>query len=304
MTSRTCICTVVTRSHVPFARVLVDSIRAHHGEDDLDVLVCVIDGTIVDAPPGSTGIDATEVLRTSELRALPGRYSRQPLVVAAKAPLLAAALARGYQRAVFLDADMLALAPLDPVLEPAGGAIVLTPHVLAPLDPGAYLTGDSGREFERILLLSGVFNGGVVAVDSGANAAAFLSWWTDRLLTHCRHDVTNGLHYDQTWLDVVPGMFDGVELLRDASINVAYWNLPERPVTRTADGTWMASGEPMRLFHFSGFDPRDPHVPSRYRAAMTMSDMAGAAPLFADYAERLVAAGILETIELPAGAGV
>lgn len=287
MSSRACICTVISRSYLPFAQAWLESIRRHHPAGELDVLVSVVDGTPANAPAGSIGVDFAQLPGATQM--LEG-YGRQALVIAGKAPLLQHALELGYERAVFLDVDMLAYDRLDPLLDRDLAQIVLTPHVLAPLANGAFTTGDTGPEFERILLLSGVFNGGCIAVGPGASSSAFLDWFADRLRTHCRHDVTNGLHYDQTWLDFVPGMFDSVQILRDPSINVAYWNVHERPVTQAADGRWMAGDTPLRLFHFSGFDADRPTIPSRYRAAMTMHDMAGAAPLFADYASRLAAA--------------
>jgi hypothetical protein len=297
--NRACIVTTISRSYVPFAVVLVDSIREHHPE--LDVLVCIVDDAVEHVPDCCIGVSVQELLVDRGLEDMLTRYTRQPLVVAAKAPMLELALRRGYERAVFLDVDMLVTGPLSHLLALDAADILLTPHMLTPTCPETSTPAATAEWRELNIIRCGVFNGGCLSVGAGPNADAFLEWFTARLRTHCLHDVEHGLHYDQTWLDLVPGMFDGVGVLRDPGCNVAYWNLPERPVRALVDGNWSAAGAPLSLFHFSGFDPRRPEQPSKYRPDLAMSDMAEAAPLFADFHERLVAAGILDTIDLPSG---
>ena len=53
-------------------------------------------------------------------------------------------------------------------------------------------------------------------------------------------------------------MAESFHLLRDPGFNVAYWNLPTRPVSRSATARWSSTATPLRLFHFSGFDPDAP----------------------------------------------
>jgi hypothetical protein len=302
MSSRACICSVISRSYVPFAQVLVDSIRRFHSEAELDVLICVIDGDASEAPAGSIGVDAAEVLGEPGMFDMAWRYGRRQLVIGAKALMLQAALRRGYERAAFLDVDMLVLAPLDPILDLDAAQILLTPHVLEPSAAERVTSGDTGLELERVLLLSGVYNGGCISIGAGEHSARMLEWLADRLRVACRHDVANGLHNDQTWLDFVPGMFDDVQILRDPTINVAYWNLHQRQLTLVA-GEWMLEQGPLRLFHFSGVDPRQPQFPTVYRPALDMAAMGTVAPLFEHYVELLVAAGIHDTIDRPNGLG-
>ena len=107
--ARACIVTTISRSYVPFAKVLADSVREHH--PDLDVLVCIVDDTVEHVPDGCIAVSVEELLVEPGFEDMLTRYSRQPLVVAAKAPMLELALRRGYERAVFLDVDMLVLGP-------------------------------------------------------------------------------------------------------------------------------------------------------------------------------------------------
>ena len=263
------VCTVITKSYLALARVLADSLRRHHPELPLTVVV-------VDRPDGcfDPGREPFEVvgledLGLADLDRRRFAFSKQQLVVSTKTPALRAMLERGHDTALFIDADMLVCDRLDPLLE-AAGDVVLTPHLLEPAD-------GSARELN--ILVSGVFNGGVVRVGRTDAGRAFLEDWDARLSTHCRWDPAGGIHWDQRWLDLVAARHP-VEVLRDPAINVAYWALPERSELRP------------RLFHFSGFEPWHSERPTKYAATERT-------PLFDRYAELLREAGIDETIRVP-----
>jgi hypothetical protein len=291
-----CVCSVITFSYAPFADVLAQSIHEHH--PGLDVLICVVDGAPADAPAGCIGVPVSEMLGARGLNDMFYRYDHRQFSVACKSAMLQTALARGYERAIFLDVDMLVLDSLSGLLDPASGDIVLTPHLLAP--EAAPLLGDVACEREQLIIQCGVMNGGCIAVSAGQNADAALTWLTKRLQSLCLHDIANGLHHDQTWLDLMPGMFDGVRLHRDEGVNVAYWNLPERPV-RFDNGVWSVGPDasPLRLFHFSGYDPREPARPTKYRPGLGMELIGSAEPLYRRYHDALVAAGVLDSLALP-----
>jgi hypothetical protein len=216
------------------------------------------------------------------------RYSRQQMAIVAKPYLLRYLLHRGFSPAIFLDADILVADSLQPLLdETAAHAIALTPHLLAPLSDCARVA----RELN--ILQCGIYNGGFIGVSRREPAYRFLAWWADRMQTHCRHDISQGLHYDQRWLDLVPALFDDVHVVRDQGCNVAYWNLPERDATGA--GTTHA---PCRFFHFSGFEPGR-GVVTRYSGRLTMEQIGPAAALFARYADLLRAEGDAECRQWP-----
>jgi hypothetical protein len=192
--------TIVRANYLPFARVLANSLRRHHPELPLTVL-------LIDEPPDDPGdldVLRLEDLAIEDLRGWRFAYDAQELTVAAKPHLLAHLLERN-EAAVFLDADVEVLGSLDALLSDVREhAIVLVPHLLAALE-----TGDAA-ERERMLLLAGAFNGGVLGVSRREEGRRFLAWWADRMRAHCRHDVPAGMHYDQRWLDLVPSFFADV----------------------------------------------------------------------------------------------
>jgi hypothetical protein len=286
--------TIVARNFMPFARVLAGSLREHHPE--LPMFVVLADGAVRGRDPDQDGDPARrsepfelvplEALGIPDLRQLCFGYTRQQLAVCVKPHLLGYLLERGYAAALFLDADILVLDRLDPLIDAVTShAIALTPHLLGQLHGADRIT----RELN--ILQSGIYNGGFIGVSARAEATRFLRWFADRLHTHCRHSVADGMHFDQRWLDLVPACFDDVTVVRARGCNVAHWNLPERDL-RWVDGRAMAGDEPCRFFHFSGFEPAAPGVLTRYSARLAMADLGAAASLFTRYVRLLEEHGL------------
>lgn len=274
--------TIVAGNFLAHARVLARSLHAQHP----DVPVFVL---LADEPPAGVDLSA-EPFQVVHLRELGIPHLERFLfshtlaeaAIAAKPFLLAHLLDRGFPHVLFLDPDTLALGPLTPLLQHvAAHAVTLVPHLLHPL------TGPDCAARELNILLSGTFNGGCLGVSQGPAARQFLTWWQQRLRRHWWSDVPAGLHHDQRWLDLVPVFVEGVGLFRDASCNVAHWNLPERDASSCY------------LFHFSGFDPATPEVVTRYNTRLAMPTLGPAAELFARYTRLLHEAGHADTRALP-----
>jgi hypothetical protein len=292
--------TIVAKNFIPFARVLARSLSEHHPAVPFFVVLADrLDGTFTAAgEPFETVL--LDQLGIPDLHRLSFRYSRQQMAIVAKPYLLRYLLNRGFSPAIFLDADILVVDSLQPLLdETAAHSIALTPHLLAPV------SGCARFARELNILQSGVYNGGFIGVSQREPARLFLGWWADRMHTHCRHDVSQGMHYDQRWLDLVPALFDDVRVVRDGGCNVAYWNLPERDGmlmpsgARALPGSPRATHGPCRFFHFSGFEPERPGMVTRYSDRLTMDRVEPAAALFARYNDLLHAEGYAECREWP-----
>jgi hypothetical protein len=274
------IATVIAKNYLPFARVLADSLRQWHPELTLYV-------ALADEPEGKfePARERFAILTLKDL-GIPNlpqfcfRYSRREAVSAVKPYLLNTLLDKGYKTALYLDADMLVLGDLSPLLERAAQhPLLVTPHTIA---PGLSL------EAELNILQCGVFNGGVVGASDTPVARAFLHWWQDRTREHCRYALSEGMHLDQLWLDLAPSFVPGLAVERDPAYNVAYWNVAERPES----SQW-------RLFHFSGFDPGRPEQVSSYWPAKKMVEVEAAVSLFRKYAALIMAAGFEQTRSWP-----
>ena len=139
----------------------------------------------------------------------------------------------------------------------ARAPLALTPHILAPLD-------NVLRPSERQIRMTGIFNLGFVALRLDRSTAAFLDWWHERLERFCLVDPWHGLFVDQSWMDFAPAFFDDVAILREPRLNVAYWNLAQRPLRQAATG-WRIGERALGFFHFSGIDLDDVETVSRHQ---------------------------------------
>ena len=280
--------TIVAKNFIPFARVLARSFREHHRTVPFFTVLADQPDPAFDPSGEPFQTILLDELNIPDLRQLCFCYSRQQLSIVLKPYLLRHLLERGFDAAVFLDADIRVLDSLEPIFdETAAHAIALTPHLLEPLSTARR----SARELN--ILQSGVYNGGFIGVSPRDAARRFLAWWADRLHTHCRHDTAAGMHYDQRWLDLAPGLFEDVRVVRDAGCNVAHWNLIERNLKLTPVGMRVGSG-PCRFFHFSGFEPERPGTVTRYSGRLTMESVGPAAVLFARYVDLLRGQGYFE----------
>src|SRR5262249_606891 len=109
-----------------------------------------------------------------------------------------------------------------------------------------------------------------------------LEFWREKSLRDFVSDVQRGLFTDQRWMDLIPGMFSDVTILRHEGYDVAYWNLPHRQVTQNGKG-FLVNGVPLVFFHFSGIDPLKPEVFSKHQNRYRLETLGDAAVLVRAY---------------------
>lgn len=252
-------CTIVARNYLAFARVLAKSYSKHNKGE---FVVLVLDGldeipdddrnlfTVI--TPNEIGIDLDELLKMRLI------YSVMEFATAVKPWLINTLLKRGAANVMYLDPDIMVFEPLDEIYKYSSeSGIVLTPHVTKPMSRDNKLPG------EMDIQISGIYNLGFIAVSSGSDE--FLTFWMDRLKRDCVVDIPKSLFVDQRWIDFVPGIF-ACKILTDTSYNVAYWNIDQRELTDKND-KFFIDGEPLHFFHFSGYNPNNSYVLSKYQGA-------------------------------------
>jgi hypothetical protein len=243
---------VVAQNYLPQALALCGSIREI--EPDRNFVILVIDGDRQDLESGRPKLRmaSTRVLGLpkNEVQDLATIYDVVEFSTAVK-PLFLKYLLGHYEQAVYLDPDTFLLSPLlelESLVDESG--VVMTPHFLVAIRP------DESYISEVHSLTVGVHNLGFCAV--GRNGVEFLDWWWSHLERECLIYPLLGLFVDQKWTDVGATLFKA-HSLRHYGYNVGPWNLHERTLAAAPTGFVVnQTGEPLRLFHFSGFNPHKP----------------------------------------------
>ena len=104
------------------------------------------------------------------------------------------------QSVIYIDPDIWLFSPMHEVLTGLKShSIVLTPHVMVPLQDGK-------EPSDHTIMKSGIYNFGFFAARADTDAHRLLEWWADRCLAHCRVDIPGNLFTDQRWMDMAPAL--------------------------------------------------------------------------------------------------
>jgi glycosyltransferase involved in cell wall biosynthesis len=280
----TVVFTIASRNYIAQAATLMQSVRTAH--PDLARLIVLADeawdfGQIDLA----ADLLVVEDLRSPAISNMKWWYDILEFNTAVKPYAFLHLFRQGFGQAIYLDPDILLLAPMTEVLEGlARHSLVLTPHITAPLPT-------EGEPCDLTIMKSGVWNCGFIALRNDDDGQRLARWWADRLLTQCRSDVASNLFTDQRWIDLAPCFVTEVLRLRHPGYNAAYWNLPYRRLSGDPESGWRADDGALVFFHFSGFAIDKPDTLSRYDTRFTHHDSAPLAALCALYAGRVRANG-------------
>jgi hypothetical protein len=246
---RPALLTIGTCNHQARIALVVESFLRHHPAGQ--IFIC-----LVDRPKQGMSLAMPGTILSAEELDLPGgrrflfKYEAFELCCALKPYAINYVMQRhAISHLVYLDADILVMKNFWGDLELAwtNHSILLTPHLTR-------LPGNTSAEFQRSLVQHGAYNGGFIALKIGNETNQFLDCWASLLADGCTFDPMNNIYVDQRWLDLLVPSCESVGVLRDSSLNVAYWNLHERRLTVDDQGEWTVNGLPLKFFHFSGFD--------------------------------------------------
>jgi hypothetical protein len=192
-------------------------------------------------------------------------------------------LLQQHECVLYIDPDIKVFASLDPLVAStieAGWS--LTPHCLQPI------VRDGTSPTEHEIMQAGIYNLGYIGVTR--KAADLLEWWAERLRRDAIIDPERQLFTDQRWIDLAVPIFSP-HVERDPAYNIAYWNIDQRHLWRDGD-TYMVADDVLRFFHFSGYDPDNPHWLSKYHPGnprVLMSEHPVLADLCVEYGKELTA---------------
>jgi glycosyltransferase involved in cell wall biosynthesis len=286
MAHRTAVCTIVSKNYLHFARTLMRSLA--EAEPAWDRWVLLVDRLEEAFDPAAEPFELLEVeeLPIREKTRMLFHYNILELNTAVKPWLLDWLFHRkGYSRVVYLDPDIFVYSPLADVSRAwdDGALAVLTPHLTGRLR-------DDRRPSELDILRAGTYNLGFIALAKHRSLRGLLDYWQEKSLSEFASDPDQGLFTDQKWIDLVPGFFDDVRVLRNEGFNVAYWNLAHRRLRRTKRG-WKANDDRLVFFHFSGLDPASPEPFSKHQNRFRLESIGEVRDLVLGYCRTVLANG-------------
>jgi glycosyltransferase involved in cell wall biosynthesis len=259
--------TICSKNFLAHARALHDSIRPHYPDSRFFVVLCdKVDG-LFDPAQEPFEFIYLEELKLPNLAEMAHRYNITEFNTAVK-PFAFLRLMEDLQSGsvVYLDPDLFFVDRMHEVdqLIANGAQAVLTPHLLQP--------AEHDQINDRSMLQFGIYNLGFLALRNTPAVIKFLQWWGRRLEKDCVIRLEDGLFVDQKWADLLPAFVPGASVLHHPGYNVAYWNLPQRKISRKAD-RWFANDQPLRFVHFSGNRLDDPNTFSRHSQQVTIESI-------------------------------
>jgi glycosyltransferase involved in cell wall biosynthesis len=275
-------CTTATRAQLPAARVLCESLRRHHPDAQITLLV-VDDADRAEHAPSGVRLVTPDATAPPEVLARLAMMCTSTELADALTPHLVRMLVKeGAPAVLAFGPESEVFAPLHDVVELAGEhGLVLVPRLDAPFpDDDLQPTPAKLRE-------AGPFASEFVA--AGAAATPFLDWWCNRQEQAALEPPGSGQW--GPWTELVPALFP-FHALRDPGCGASIWNLHTREI-RAGDNGYDVSGSPLLWFNFDGYSPDAPHLLSAEfeRPRVRLGDRPGLARLCDEHGARLRAAG-------------
>ncbi|MBS1890750.1 MAG: methyltransferase domain-containing protein [Actinobacteria bacterium] len=288
------ICTIIAKNYLAQARVLARSFHEVHPDGNCTVLVIDDPAGYIDPAEEQFELLTIRDIGLPDAEQMAAIYDVMELSTAVKPWLLRTLLARpGVESVSYFDPDIQVFSSLAKIEEEAKAhGIVLTPHFNKPLPR------DGRQPAEEDILIAGSYNLGFIGLGAGETADQLLDWWSERLEKDCVNDPANGHFVDQRWIDLAPSFWPDLFLLHETNYNIAYWNLPTRTLEIDGDG-YKVDGEPLRFFHFSGYDPRRPDDLSKHQNRIALREHVALARICDAYGDQLRKADYEATREWP-----
>lgn len=283
--------TVATASYLDQVLVLLGSLRRHHPELQPTVLLadCSRRGLppICEALGPDVDVLCCDDLGLGYLDEMRGYYTALEFCSSLKV-LGSAHILLNEEQCLFLDPDMVVFGSLREAVLEQPGEVVASCHTFSPYPD------DSAAPSDLELCLSGHVNGGVLMTRRGPSGTTALDWLAKKARTEWFVAPHLGMYADQQWLSAVPYFFrERTTIISDRGVNVAYWNLHERPLrkNRSDASISLADAGPLRLMHYSGFPmPPEGRLSKHSSRRFDCETEKILAELVAEYAASLTAA--------------
>lgn len=281
--SKNVVFTIVAQNYVGYALTLADSIK--NSNPDVDFRIYFADGI---GPELLKVLEKKDINYYNALELNPDAFLKMAFYyevteycTSIKPFIMKSLLSEGFDTVTYIDPDIYVYKDLsEPVFSYLSThSIFLTPHICYPID-------DEFKPNEEIHLVSGTYNLGFISIANNDETMRFIQWWSERCENNCFNEQTIGLFVDQKWINLVPGLFNGVYISRHLGLNVAYWNMHERLYNQ--ETSKINNDFNLIFFHFSGINVNNTNIISKHQNRYTLSQRSDLKPLFDNYSNTVI----------------
>lgn len=235
-------CTISTVSHLFKAFALADSLLPYDAM--LHVLVTdSIPGAPPVPPPNVILYDLESQMDNAIAPRLVRKYSGDALRWGLKPVYLKHLLGKGYESVIYVDNDIFFYASPAFLFEKLkDSTFLLTPHFYK-ADPR------KDQNWLEANFRVGLYNAGFIG--ASVKSTDILDWWAQCCLYNVKKSYWRGMYDDQKYLDLVPVIFDQVEIVKHRGCNFAGWNSEAARLEKDAGGQLLVNGDPLIFIHFA-----------------------------------------------------
>lgn len=266
--SESAVCTIITKSYLPYARTLASSLAKYN--PDVNLYVLLADKVDEYFDPSLEPFEFIYLENLSEPKSIEQMcfyYTPFELCCGLRGLLHEYMFEKtDAKKWLFLDSDIMVCSSLTVIFNQLeNSSILLTPHISIPL-----ANNYADPDCEITYLKSGLYNGGFLGLRRTDTSKKFISWFKDRLQNFSFHDyasqeyVSRGLFVDQLWLNLVPLYFKDVDFCLEPGANLGHWNIFDRLFNKDNLGNITVDGKPILFVHFSGWDINNIDKVSKY----------------------------------------
>lgn len=238
---KTAICTISTKSHLFKSYTLLESVKKYSNAD----LFCLTTDTDDDLKPEFINHSVMKSLHSPQAEKIKHRYRNNPnkLRWALKPVYLKYLIENGYDQVIYVDNDVFFYSSPDFLFEKLKTtAFLLTPHFYK-------AHPHKEQNWLEANFRVGLYNAGFIG--AGKESLDILNWWIECCTYNIKKAYWRGLFDDQKYLDLIPVLFDHVEIIKHRGCNFAGWNDEDATVQKTNLNGLLVNNEPLIFIHFA-----------------------------------------------------
>jgi hypothetical protein len=239
-------CTITTQSHLFKVKALFESLSKY---PDIDFFCLITDSSEVPNTVFGEQYHTLGDLNGYHFEAIKRKYKGDKLRWSLKPVYIKHLLQNGYNKVIYCDNDIFFFEnPQFLFVKLDKSDVLLTPHWY-PHNP------KKEQNWLEANFRVGLYNAGFFAANQHSLKA--LDWWAECCIYNVKKAFNRGMFDDQKYLDLMPVVFENVEVLKHKGCNVAGWNTTEFVFSKIEEKIYVNEKFPLVFIHFTPLSFRE-----------------------------------------------